>query len=140
MINEGQRGPLHGRLVEVLGVPEADLLMEHLPPSGWGDVARRSDLDHLERVLRTDMESMRVEFRGEIAELRGEIAELRGEFAELRGGVRGEVGQLRGDLHLLRGDVKEALAMQTRSVIIAMASMVTSVVAALVVAEITVGR
>jgi hypothetical protein len=58
----------------VLGLPVADLLMEHLPASGWGDVARRSDLDHLERVLRTDMESMRVELRGEIAELRAEMA------------------------------------------------------------------
>lgn len=29
----------------------ADILMEYLPPAGWGDVARRSDVYVLEQVL-----------------------------------------------------------------------------------------
>ena len=34
---------MYQRLEEVLGAEEATTLMEHLPPTGWGDVARKSD-------------------------------------------------------------------------------------------------
>jgi hypothetical protein len=34
-------------LRETLGADVAETLLEHLPPAGWGDVARRSDIDHL---------------------------------------------------------------------------------------------
>lgn len=47
-IEERERHRLHERLDEVLGPEEAVTLMSHLPPVGWGDVARRSDLDQLE--------------------------------------------------------------------------------------------
>lgn len=47
-IDERERHRLHERLDEVLGPEEAATLMTHLPPVGWGDVARRSDLDQLE--------------------------------------------------------------------------------------------
>src|SRR4051794_26399322 len=68
VVGEGQRRALHQRLAEVLGVDQADVLMEHLPPSGWGDVARRSDLDHLEGVLRADR-------RAEMATLRADLTD-----------------------------------------------------------------
>lgn len=29
----------------------AEILMEHLPPAGWGDVARRSDLEQLQSAI-----------------------------------------------------------------------------------------
>ena len=78
LIGEGQRRALHERLVEVLGVDQADVLMEHLPPSGWGDVARKSDLDHLERILRIEMESMETRLSSKFdafgGELRAEMA------------------------------------------------------------------
>jgi hypothetical protein len=102
VVGEGQRRALHQRLVEVLGVDSANVLMEHLPPSGWGDVARRSDLDHLERVLRLEIENTRVELRGEIAEMRGEMAEL-------------------------RGDLRAEMARQSRSVIVGMGVMVATI-------------
>jgi hypothetical protein len=51
-----------------------------LSPVGWGEVARRSDVDALG------------------ASLRGEIAELRGEIAELRGEVTRDIAELRSDI------------------------------------------
>jgi hypothetical protein len=86
-INEASRHALHAWLAEVLGSEEAVVLMEHLPPVGWADVATRRDLDHLA-----------IEIRGEIAELRGEMGELRGEMGELRGELLGAIGQLRFDM------------------------------------------
>lgn len=42
---------MHRALREELGEAVADTLMEHLPPSGWGDLARRADIE----VLRAEM-------------------------------------------------------------------------------------
>ena len=50
----------------------ADTLMEHLPPSGWGDVARQSDVI----ALKTDFEGLRADFgrlHGEFDRLRSDI-------------------------------------------------------------------
>ena len=103
VIEEAQRRALHQRLVEVLGVAEADVLMEHLPPSGWGDLARRSDLDHLERVLVLDMDARESRMRTDLERLRGE---------------------LRGEMGALRGEVGMAAAKQMRVVVLGVAAMV----------------
>lgn len=73
-IDERQRHLLHEKLDDVLGPDQAATLMEHLPPVGWADVARRSDVDHLGEMLR-------LEFRGGIDGLR---AEMHREFGEVR--------------------------------------------------------
>jgi hypothetical protein len=44
-ISEAQRHHLHTVLDGVLGPEDAVVLMSHLPPSGWSDVVRTSDLD-----------------------------------------------------------------------------------------------
>ena len=61
-ITESRRFVLHRALRDQFGASVADTLMEHLPPSGWGDVARQSDIER----LRTDMELHRVNLRNEI--------------------------------------------------------------------------
>jgi len=66
-----------------LGERPAASMMELLPPVGWADVARRSDL---------------VAVRGEMAELRGD---LRGEMAELRAELKGEMAELRAHVDSL---------------------------------------
>jgi hypothetical protein len=50
-ISAAQRFELHSALVTTWGDDVANTMMEHLPPSGWSDVVRRDDLDHLETRL-----------------------------------------------------------------------------------------
>ena len=47
-ISEESRHHLYQRLEQVLGTREATVLIEHLPPVGWADVATKRDLDALE--------------------------------------------------------------------------------------------
>jgi hypothetical protein len=46
-ISERDRFEMHLELKRLMGDAVADTLMEHLPPSGWGDVARKYDIDGL---------------------------------------------------------------------------------------------
>ncbi len=56
-IDERARHQLYLRLEEHLGAEAATTLMEHLPPTGWADVATKRDLDHLRTtVSKTDLD------------------------------------------------------------------------------------
>ena len=66
-----------------LGDFVADTLMEHLPPGGWYDIARTSDIDRL-----------RDEFGTLRSELRDDMSSLRGEFNSLRTEVRSDIQAL----------------------------------------------
>ena len=120
---EAERFQMHEALIDAHGKEVAAIIMEHLPPTGWGDVARRSDVADL-RVLTTkdlemvrialtsDMQALRAELRGEMQELR---AELRGEMQELRAELRGEMqelrAELRGEMSVLRADMRSEMHM-----------------------------
>ena len=65
MVSDKARRDLYEALEQQLGQSPAGTLMELLPPVGWADVARQSDL---------------VAIRGEMAQMRGEMAELRAEI------------------------------------------------------------
>lgn len=87
-VDERSRRLLTDELVRVHGEEVADILMAHLPPVGWADVATKSDLDHLNVVLRGEMAQLSAELRGEMAQL---SAELRGEMAQFRSDIRAEM-------------------------------------------------
>jgi hypothetical protein len=118
---EDARHLLHETLHELMGGERAATLMELLPPVGWGDVARRSDVEGLGRELRLEMHAMEQGLRGEMAslrhELRGEMDslrhELRGEMDSLRHELRGEMGslgqELRGEMGGLRHELQAGL-------------------------------
>jgi len=72
-LSEAQRFELHLGLQKLMGEPMATTFMENVPPSGWSDVAQRSDLSIVERELRSDMS----ELRGELNILRVDIERLR---------------------------------------------------------------
>jgi len=63
-ITEGSRHELYKRLEQVLGREEATVLMEHLPPVGWADVATKRDLDALSDRLDGRFGAIDVRFEG----------------------------------------------------------------------------
>jgi len=60
-LSEAQRFELHLGLQKLMGEPMATTFMENVPPSGWSDVAQRSDLTVLERELRGELNILRVD-------------------------------------------------------------------------------
>jgi len=60
-MSEAQRFELHLGLQKLMGEPMATTFMENVPPSGWSDVAQRSDLAMLDRELRGEINILRVD-------------------------------------------------------------------------------
>jgi hypothetical protein len=54
-VSETRRRALHDRLVNTLGAEVAETLMDYLPPAGWPELARRSDLDAMELRLKAEL-------------------------------------------------------------------------------------
>ena len=57
-VSEARRRALHDGLVKKLGADVADTLMDYLPPAGWSDLARSSDVDNLGQTLRLEMQAV----------------------------------------------------------------------------------
>jgi hypothetical protein len=68
-VDERSRHQLYRKLDELMGAQEATTLMELLPPSGWGDVARRQDLEALRLATRQDIEALRLELHADMERL-----------------------------------------------------------------------
>ena len=57
-IDERARHQLYLRLEQHLGPEAATTLMEHLPPTGWAEVATKRDLDHLRSATKADIDHL----------------------------------------------------------------------------------
>ena len=80
--DERSRHQMYLKFEEVLGHEVADTLIEHLPPTGWGDVARKSDLEHLAAATKRDVEQLGIHLESKM-----EAMESRFE-AKLEAGLR----------------------------------------------------
>jgi hypothetical protein len=57
-VDERERHRLYRKLEEVIGSEEAGILMAHLPPTTYGELATKEDLARLGDQLRAEMERM----------------------------------------------------------------------------------
>ncbi len=99
---EAERFQMHESLIHTHGKEVADIIMEHLPPTGWGDVARRSDVAGLQVLTKKDIDMLRISIRGDMEALR---LEMRGEMQALRLEMRSEMQalrlEMRSEMHML---------------------------------------
>lgn len=85
-VTDEQRLDLHNYFRETMGRERAGVMMELLPPVGWGDVATKQD-------LAMGLENLRLFVHAEIADVRTEIAGVRAEFhSVMRANMVGYVG------------------------------------------------
>ena len=115
-ITDSKRTDIHNCLRDLMGHDMADIMMEFLPPVGWGEVVRRQDVNSLGVALRSEMSVMGSDLRTEIAgvrnELKAEIAEIRTELTaeiaavrnELKTEIAGVRNELKSDIAQLRGE------------------------------------
>lgn len=142
VLEETSRRLLHQSAVRALGAEAADVLMEHLPPAGWGELARRTDVEHETALLRLEIGTLREEMRGEFAAVRaetaGEFASVRAEtaggFASVRAEMAGGFAAARGELAAVRAElgtqIQSAMVTQTRwmvAVLLALGALFTTV-------------
>ena len=113
MPGDAPRRLLREQAMRAMGAEAADVLMEHLPPAGWADLARRSDVEHETALLRLEIGTLRAEMAGEFAVVR----------AEMSGGMSTLAEQL-------RTAIQTAIATQTRwmvSVLLVLGALYTTV-------------
>ena len=111
-IDERARHELFLRLEEHLGPEAATTLMEHLPPTGWADVATKRDLDQLRAATKSDIDQLRAATKSDIDQLRAATKSDIGHHAEL---TRMEIARFGDEL---RAELHKALSEETRTVVL----------------------
>ena len=72
-IDDRSRSDLLQRLDEVLGPDIALILMNHVPPTGWRDVATVHDLENQSVLHRSDLAQLGAEIRSEMTLIRSDL-------------------------------------------------------------------
>ena len=121
-IDERSRHLLFQRLETILGADEATTLMEHLPPVGWADVARRSDLE----TLRESVDRRFDEVDRRFADIDRRFDELE-EAMTLR--IESSENRVLGVIYQQIATVHDQIAGHTRTLTLAMVSSVLTAVA-----------
>lgn len=85
-VDERSRHALFTRLEEVLGREHAAVLIEHLPPVGWADVATKHDLAQLQSHMDAKLEAFDVKFEIKLEALEHKL--LAGFRAEMNSQAR----------------------------------------------------
>lgn len=106
MVTEAERLEMNLGLRRELGEDLGDLLMEHLPPTGWGDVARKQDV----LVLKEDINSVKEEIsslKSEVASVKQDVSILKSEVASVKQDVR----SIKRDINQVRDSIRSTTAL-----------------------------
>jgi hypothetical protein len=68
-VNEFQRHQVFQWFEEAMGPERAAIIMDLLPPVGWGDIATSTDLELLRAEVRAEFADLRAEIKAGNAEL-----------------------------------------------------------------------
>ncbi|MFM8626396.1 MAG: hypothetical protein ACKOCC_05535 [Actinomycetota bacterium] len=105
-ITDKQRFDLHAALRRVLGEELGDVMIEHLPPVGWVDVALSRDIV----AVRGDILSVRrdvIDLKSDVRVLKSDMCTLRTDMdtfrAEIRGELHRELSGIRSSIRVLTG-------------------------------------
>ena len=113
--NEDDRFRLHQHLEEVLGRDDANTLMEHLPPTGWANIATKDDVEHLRVSTTHHLDQLRAQMvhEFELRDVRFERIEQRFDSFRLE----------------MKADMERAFRMQTFAIVGLMFTMLSAFVA-----------
>ena len=97
-VTEFQRHQIFQWLEGAMGPEKAAIMMDLLPPVGWGDLATKADLG----ALRT--------------ELKGELARLEGKIDRMDGKIDGVDARLDGKIDRMEGRMEHGFARLQRQI------------------------
>lgn len=138
--NEDDRYRLHQHLEEVLGRDDANTLMEHLPPTGWANVATKDDVEHLRVSTTHHLDQLRAQMvhEFELRDVRFERIDLRFQQVDARFDqmehrfeqVEQRFDERFGSFRLeMKADMERAFRMQTLAIVGLMFTMLSAFVA-----------
>ena len=123
---DNDRRILHAAVEQMCGPRPAEILMEHLPPAGWRDLATRNDVESASLLLRTDMEIEFEKVRAEFADVR---AEMRAEFADVRAEMRTEFSNIRTEMRTEFSNIRTEMRTEFSNIRAEMAAMRAELIA-----------
>jgi predicted nuclease with TOPRIM domain len=131
-ITEYERHQIFQWYEEAMGPERAAIMMQLLPPVGWGDVATKADLVALEHRLlaRADRLDARIDRQdGRFEQIEGRFEKIDGRFEQ----IEGRFEQIHGRFERLEGRMELIAARNLRTMVLAMlagnATLVGAVVA-----------
>ena len=116
------------------GSEVADIIMEHLPPEGWGELATKTDVASQGQLLRSDFETQGLLLRRDF-ETQGLLLrrDLETQMSALRSDLESKMSTLRTEL---RADLATGFAQQLKWLVgtmVALFTVVSGLVSVLVV-------
>ena len=150
-VTESERYELYQVLVEKLGAEGAQTLMEHLPPTGWSEVATKHGFDLQRALFRADLDQHRPEISAQLDQHRAETsaqldqhraetsaqldrhrAETSAQLDQHRAETSAELQELRGEIRAselrLETKIERGLRLNALTVIGVNASLLTAAV------------